>query len=520
MNPYTLTESKPVFSANIEKDGRTTTRGPEKGLLGHKIKRAGARPDGVFVEWEWVNGRLTVRNDRYGCYPFYYYADDREVIISPSIINVIQHGSSAEIDWTALAVFLRIGFFIGDDTPFRSIKALPPDCRFTWENGNVQISGSYTCSEHTDHKDFDKVLDNYIDLFRQSIRRRLPGNGKSAVPLSGGRDSRHILLELVHQGHPPDMCITTKFYPPRHDEDVRIAPLLTKELNIEHIIIDQPKSYFRTLHRRNIETNFCSDEILESAAIADRLDGQVSVLYDGIAGDILSAGLGLDPEKIMFYKEGRFNELADRFLTDYAADCMHEDAFAHLFPPVIRKKLDRGIAMECLKTEFQKHAGTPNPLAQFFFWNRTRREICQSPFGVWSRFPAVYAPYLDYDLYNFLSGLDSNFILSNDFHTETILRAYPQYASVPFASKLCRPKNPNRLRRRYAADLLFSCVRQHKISNKIINMSYVLSRIVNHIIKQNNWWICPPLIHYIIDLCYIVNKAENTALLRDKEKHL
>lgn len=63
----------PYFHA--KRDGpRVKTRGSPGCLLGHRIDPGRNRkPDGVFVHWTWDGARLTVRNDRYGLYPLFYY---------------------------------------------------------------------------------------------------------------------------------------------------------------------------------------------------------------------------------------------------------------------------------------------------------------------------------------------------------------------------------------------------------------------------------------------------------------
>jgi hypothetical protein len=38
---------------------------------------------------------------------------------------------------------------------------------------------------------------DYASLFRAAIQRRLPQDNELVIPISGGRDSRHILVELL-----------------------------------------------------------------------------------------------------------------------------------------------------------------------------------------------------------------------------------------------------------------------------------------------------------------------------------
>ena len=57
--------------------------------------------------------------------------------------------------------------------------------------------------------------------------------------------------------------------------------------------------------------------------------------------------------------------------------------------------------------------------------------IASSAFGL---IPGtVYAPYLDEELWQYLSGLPARMFLNHRFHIDTIARAYPDFADVPYA---------------------------------------------------------------------------------------
>lgn len=104
--------NKPYFFAKIQ-NNKVETKGGNSCLLGHKIDYTpGRKSDGIFVEWSWDGNRLTVENDRYGFYPVYYYCNGDEICISPSIMRLLEEGAPRELDYTALSVFLRIGFYI------------------------------------------------------------------------------------------------------------------------------------------------------------------------------------------------------------------------------------------------------------------------------------------------------------------------------------------------------------------------------------------------------------------------
>src|SRR5690606_13487146 len=95
-----------------------------------------------------------------------------------------------------------------------------------------------------------------------------------------------------------------------------------------------------------------------------------------------------------------------------------------------------------LVDELARHTQAPNPIAAFYFWNRTRREIALIPYGLLANVPRVHCPFVDRDLYNFLAGLPWRSVADNNLHTEAIHRAYPEYADIPFADALDAQEKP------------------------------------------------------------------------------
>src|SRR5215210_1223663 len=96
---------------------------------------------------------------------------------------------------------------------------------------------------------------------RQSIRvERRRTAVDVAVPLSGGRDSRHILLELAREGCRPSFAITVPRLPPTAAEDECVAGLVADHLQLRHIVVRQPRHPAIAEARKNIATHYCADE--------------------------------------------------------------------------------------------------------------------------------------------------------------------------------------------------------------------------------------------------------------------
>jgi asparagine synthase (glutamine-hydrolysing) len=460
-------------------EGKHFTQGQPSVFLGHKLPAPEGPEGGVFAEWSWGGEALVIRNDHFGFYPLFYYAKSGAICVSPSIAQLCRVCPSPEIDYRALALFLRLGFFLGNDTPFKDIKALPPGARIIWKQGQVTVSGGYVIEKPLAISR-PKATDDFISLFRQAIKRRLP-QGDFVMPLSAGRDSRHILFALNDLKRKPKFCITHHQYPPRSDDDVRIAAVLASVLNLEHVVLPQDKSRFQSEIRKNIITSFCSDEHTQALVMAEYLSGRTNTIYDGIAG-MLAESFLINPEDVDGYQHHQYDQLADNLLRRWGPD---EESLKCIMAPKAYARLNRQEAVDALVGEIKRHAEAANPIASFHFWNRTRREISLIPYAILREIPNVYSPYLDIDLCRFLMALPAELTVGGDFHTEAIQRAYPQYKDIPFGTKDKPGKEEaEKNKARYNQEFAWHYLGKFKAGSRFLNNRFLLPRIIRALMSK------------------------------------
>jgi asparagine synthase (glutamine-hydrolysing) len=418
--------------------GQVESRGLASCQLGTKLDFGRPTPDGVYANWEWDGSRLLAANDRLGFHPLFYFADGETFGISPSLLRLLFEGAPTELDEAALAVFFRTGYFVGEDTPFRAIRALPPSATLEWADGRMRVEGSFPSPE-PQPLDRDTAIDAYIDVFREAVRRRLPNSGEYAMPLSGGRDSRHILLQACELGSRPSVCVTVRHYPPRWDEDAELAAQIAGRIRLEHVILDQAESRFRAELRKNLRTGFCSDEGAAFMVMGPYLAGRTKMVFDGLGGDFLSSGRFLTAQRVEQFEAGRLDDLADGLL-----------ARQPLVPPLLsdawRSRLGRARAIDRLRAELSRHVDAPNPMTAFIFFNRARREIALFPFNFYEAI-TKHCPYLDHDVFDLLMALSPSVVMDQMFHAETVQRAFPALADIPFEPQASPHLRDDRYRR-------------------------------------------------------------------------
>jgi asparagine synthetase B (glutamine-hydrolysing) len=419
-----------------------------------------------FAAWRWDGAVLTVENCRYGIRPLYYYVGRDEICLSTSIEVLRARGAPTELDVEALSLFLRLSWFPAEDTPFKAIRIVPPAARFRW-NGQLTLDGGLRL---VPANGLSRVAaqDELIARFRRAVERDYVDGG--LLPLSGGRDSRNILFELCRIGR-PRLCVTVKDAPPwpNPNDNTLLARQLTAMFGIEHAVLDYIPDFVAAERAKNALTNLCSLEHSWYMPVHDRLAREPDRVFDGLAGDYLSAGGGLDPKTLEMLEAGRIDDLATHLLTRRQApgvEFMHDE-----------KQFPFEAAQARLKREFERHLGAVNPIGSYFFWNRVRRGIGSSSFGIMAA-RDVCVPFLDHDVFDLLTGLPSSMYADRKFHTETINRAFPQYAHIPFeGKKKTPPSNPRGYLLRNRLKLLGHALRRGR---GVLDLPHIAPRMLAH----------------------------------------
>jgi asparagine synthetase B (glutamine-hydrolysing) len=414
-------------------------------VLGHPFEDERGRTQGVFARWEWdEGGGLRVDSDRYGVYPAYWGRHGEVFAIGSTVEAVLRAGIPPEPDPVALAVLLRTGYLVGDDTVFRHVRRVPPEATVRTRDGLPELAGGpFTVSRTSRSR--SEVLDEYVARVRVAVQRRLPSEPFLHM-LSGGRDSRHLLFALVEAGARPEAVVTAEHYPPRSNEDARVAALVAAHLGLPHRILAQPRDRLRQELRKNVRTNFsCHEWHAWGVVLGEYVGRHTPVSFDGLGGDTLSMGRYLDARQVELYGRGDLEGMAESLLRD------QEATLKALLEPELLAAASRDAARARLVEELSLHSGAANPVRSFRFWSFSRRKIAPAALGLFAG-TRVRAPYLDHDVFDLLASVAPEELSDADghLHTEAILRGYPEHAHLEFEDKRAPSRDDAAHVRRYA----------------------------------------------------------------------
>lgn len=440
----TAGERAPFIFVDVA-DADARVAGQASGFVGHRMwLRGQQQPRGIFAHWSWDGESLTAQTDALGCINLFVYAHGSEIGLSPSILQLIANGAGAEPDETALAVFHRIGFFLDQDTPFTHIRTLPPGARLHWSHGKLTIEGGMPPAPAAAALTREQAIEALIELPRAAMRRFLDHwNGPIAMPLSGGRDSRHALLEMLRQGRRPDTCLTFHHGGPSLNGEVQAARAVSARAGVTHSILGKPRPRVRDSVRALLMTQLCGDEHAQMMPLHDYLDGRGCASVDGIGGDILTTPDDQAAEFMRRAQSGDFAGIAASLIAGHARVISrqgHEGGAGELYS---RGRKDA--AIERIASAIRQHADAQDPYQSFWFWHRTRREISYVAAGIMGDAEAVFCPYLDPEMVELGLSLPWQITCDQSLHDTAISRAFPDFADIPYAEAF-RSGAPGRAR--------------------------------------------------------------------------
>ncbi len=169
-----------------------------------------------------VRRKLVLFRDRFGIKPMHYTITPHGFFFSSEIPPLLQApGVTGEIDTGLLPVFFTYRYLPGERTIYRRILRLPPGSflEFDLENGTFRITRywnyDFTRTEH--YRDADEAAEEFLRLFRDSVRIRLRSDVEVGSFISGGIDSSAVAS--LTAGIKPDLKLfTVAFTEEAYDE--------------------------------------------------------------------------------------------------------------------------------------------------------------------------------------------------------------------------------------------------------------------------------------------------------------
>jgi asparagine synthase (glutamine-hydrolysing) len=403
-----------------------------------------AKLNGIFAFsiWDPEKKELLLVNDRYGMRPVYYtYDEGRNMLAFASELKSISRVALTDkkINWEGWNVFLRLGFFIDDDTFFQNVYFLPAASILRFDLQNITIEPYWDCTKIYTKNSFDETEDvrHLVDLFQQSMKRRTLPDKKMAVFLSGGPDSSGIAAELKRRDVPFTSYTTRKFN--KFDEDQRSAEFIAKLLNIENHFYDLPEDFMEVYEPlKNRLLDYQCSEHTWLLPLLEVIPADTKINFDGLGFDFMCDTCMYDRSHIAYR-----DMLESRRYEDFIKEWYYSPTGYHsLLWPIkggksdfvfLSKNIRHKFSYESFTTKIKKALAkvedTKAPYVFFHLTTRARRCVATSVFGLIINRLESFCPYLDNDFFDYLMSLPLSARLNRTLRTKILGDAYPQLFS-------------------------------------------------------------------------------------------
>ena len=196
----------PVLKRELQSHGHVFRTNSDTEVIIHGYKQWGDevlnRLNGMFglAIWDARKRRLVVARDPFGIKLIYYRIDGDSLYFGSEMrpIRASMQGR-AEIDTTALNLFLRYRFTPSPYTILKGVHKLAPGTKLTVENGSCEVSRWYNFKPEpfSPAKSPAEAKEELLALYKDAIKRQLISDVPVGLLLSGGIDSG-LLLALMN----------------------------------------------------------------------------------------------------------------------------------------------------------------------------------------------------------------------------------------------------------------------------------------------------------------------------------
>jgi len=262
----------------------------------------------AFAVWDERKKSLFLSRDRMGIKPLYYYLDDKKFIFASEIKPILAVITKREPNDRLIYDFLKYGILDHtNETFFKNIKKIPA-AHFAHINQSGKLSVEkywdfYISNEiETKNKQQERFdVQEFLDIFTDSVKLRLRSDVPVGSCLSGGLDSSSIVVTIDKilkntKGENISNCNNTFsscFENKKFDERKYIKLVTQKTGFKKNYIFLEAQDFMNELHRFlwHQEEPFRGTSMYAQYKVFQKAKEQgVKVLLDGQGGDELLGG--------------------------------------------------------------------------------------------------------------------------------------------------------------------------------------------------------------------------------------
>lgn len=377
----------------------------------------------VIMIWEKEFEKLTLINDRCGFKRFYYcQLPDRLIFASEYKAICAIPDFSDRLNEQALADLMYLGFILKDRTLFQDIQLLPAASILTYNQGRLSIE------KYWDYQFFqpgESILseEEYMWLFakklQEAVNRRISGQKKIILPISGGLDSRTMVGMLWKSGFKGTVQAFSHGH--RHCYDVRFGRKIAKRLGFNHTFLpfsaDYLAKYANKLVRVTEGNISCFAAYLMVCHDFLKMNGADAVLT-GFIGDVLT---GTNVRKKL---KGKSDE--EIIQATFEIPPGHLEILSKCLKRRVYERVEN-ITINDLKVDL------PDPFYKAHYLTLSQRQRRYMALNLFCLEPlvGVLAPFIDNEFMDFILKVPLDFLEEQSLYKKMIVKYLPEVARIP-----------------------------------------------------------------------------------------
>ncbi|MDD5597012.1 MAG: asparagine synthase-related protein [Victivallaceae bacterium] len=151
----------------------------------------------IFIHLDDDGNNLTIASGCECTDTLFYRTDKNSIVISQSLVRLLKFpGIPDDLNVRRIASILSCIPLEPDHTCYRHIKRLPPGHLLTFNASGVKVAPYWKLEniKKVYYKNDADYIENFLELYRSSVKNRIAGSSKTGLSLSGGLDSGTVAI--------------------------------------------------------------------------------------------------------------------------------------------------------------------------------------------------------------------------------------------------------------------------------------------------------------------------------------
>ena len=388
----------------------------------------------LIAVWEKKERRLTIVNDRLGLKRLAMWHNETMFAFASEVksLAVIPQVSRAT-DEQALAELLTFGHLQDDRTLLKDVKLLPPATVLVWEKGKISTQQYWQYVFKADPKleNTDRAIGEYAERVCTAVARRIEGQERIGLLLSGGLDSR-TLAGMVRKVRPKGTLLTWTTGDPK-SHDVRFARQIAEAVGSHHSSVEIPKSFLQEFgpHYAWVLDGMVTTHGAHRICVLPSVSEQTDVALIGFLGDTTPGGKPLDD----VYYLSKLEELIETGYRRYAVG-FDDSLFAQTLRPSVYGRI-RGAAWDAFARSIRE-ARVEYPADRVVWTELVQRQRLLRPLDQMDLMGIVChvaTPFADKEFIDFALRLPPHQRFLQKVYIGMIAKEFPRLARIPRAGE-------------------------------------------------------------------------------------